>query len=123
MASEVPEKGVVLLSVWSSMFGNRARIALEEKKVDYVYREEDLGNKSAALLRLNPVYKKIPVLVHDGRPICESLVILQYIDEVWEGGPTSPRLLPSDPFARANARFWADFIDHMVLSICVFISL
>ena len=67
MASEMPEKGVVLLSVWSSMFGNRARIALEEKKVDYVYREEDLGNMSNALLRLNPVYKKILVLFHDGR--------------------------------------------------------
>ncbi|XP_078436667.1 glutathione S-transferase U25-like [Wolffia australiana] len=112
MASEVSEKGVVLLGMWASMFGMRARIALEEKGIEYEYREEDLANKSETLLRLNPVHKKIPVLVHDGRTVCESLVILHYIDEVWPAAPS--KLLPSDPFARAHARFWADFIDKKV---------
>nr|DAD18886.1 TPA_asm: hypothetical protein HUJ06_020349 [Nelumbo nucifera] len=31
-----------------------------------------------------PVYKKIPVLIHNGKPICKSIIIIQYIDEVWK---------------------------------------
>ncbi|KAL8137648.1 hypothetical protein V2J09_003649 [Rumex salicifolius] len=104
-------KDVVLLDFWASMFGMRARIALSEKGVDYDYKEEDLFNKGNFLLKMNPVHKKIPVLIHHGRPICESLVIVQYIDEVWT---KTPPLLPSDPYERAQARFWADYIDKKV---------
>jgi glutathione S-transferase len=57
------------------------------------------------------IYKKIPVLIHDGKPISESLIIVQYIDEVWSD---KAPLLPSDPYQRAQAHFWADFIDKKV---------
>ncbi|XP_027329246.1 glutathione S-transferase 3-like [Abrus precatorius] len=103
---------VVLLDFDLSMFGIRVRIALAEKGVKYEYKEEDLVNtKSALLLQMNPIHKKIPVLVHNGKPICESLIIVQYIDEVWKD--KSP-LLPTDPYQRAQARFWADFVDNKV---------
>lgn len=99
---------MVLLDFWPSMFGIRVRIALAEKGVKYEYKEEDLKNKSPLLLQMNPVHKKIPVLIHNGRPVCESPIIVQYIDEVWKD---KARLLPSDPYQRAQARFWVDFID------------
>ncbi|XP_022931331.1 probable glutathione S-transferase [Cucurbita moschata] len=99
---------VKLLDFWPSMFGIRVRIALAEKGVAYEYMEQDLRNKSPLLLQMNPVHKKIPVLVHNGRPICESSIIVQYIDEVWKD---KAPLLPSDPYHRAQARFWVDFID------------
>ncbi|CAH2056879.1 unnamed protein product [Thlaspi arvense] len=57
---------VVLLSTWPSMFGMRVQIALAEKGVKYEYREEDLTKKSDLLLKMNPVHKKIPVLIHNG---------------------------------------------------------
>ncbi|CAJ1957928.1 unnamed protein product [Sphenostylis stenocarpa] len=102
---------VVLLDFRPSPFGMRVRIALAEKGIKYEYREEDLKNKSPLLLQMNPVHKKIPVLIHEGKPICESLIAVQYIDEVWND--TNP-LLPSDPYQRAQARFWADYVDKKI---------
>ncbi|KAI4333381.1 hypothetical protein L6164_018203 [Bauhinia variegata] len=102
---------VVLLDFWPSPFGMRLRIALAEKGVKYEYKDEDLRNKSPLLLQMNPVHKKIPVLIHNAKPICESLIAVQYIDEVWNH--KSP-LLPSDPYQRAQARFWADYVDKKI---------
>ncbi|XP_031266557.1 glutathione S-transferase U19-like [Pistacia vera] len=106
MASEV-----VLLDLLHSPFATRVRIALAEKEVEFESREEDLSNKSPLLLKMNPVNKQIPVLIHKGKPICESLVIVEYIDEVWNH--KSP-LLPSHPCLRAHARFWGDYIDKKI---------
>ncbi|KAF5473114.1 hypothetical protein F2P56_009752 [Juglans regia] len=102
---------VILLNSSMSAFGMRVRIALIEKGIKYEHCEEDLNNKSDLLLKMNPVHKKIPTLIHNGKSVCESLIIVQYIDEVWND--RSP-LLPSDPYQRAQARFWADFVDKNV---------
>ncbi|KAK4267338.1 hypothetical protein QN277_024130 [Acacia crassicarpa] len=102
---------VVLLDEWLSMYGTRARIALAEKGIKYEFKEEHLDNKSPLLLQMNPIHKKIPVLIHKGKPICESLIIVQYIDEVWNH---TASLLPSDPYIKAQALFWADFVNKKV---------
>ncbi|RHN74661.1 putative glutathione transferase [Medicago truncatula] len=105
---------VILLDYWVSPFGMRVRIALAEKGIKHEYREEDLRNKSPLLLQMNPVHKKIPVLIHNGKSICESLIAVQYIDEVWN--EKSP-LLPSDPYQRSQARFWADYVDKKIYEV------
>jgi len=99
---------VKLLGAWPSPYVNRVQIALNLKSIDYEFLEQSFGSKSELLLKSNPVYKKIPVLIHGEKPICESLIIVQYIDEVWTTGPS---LLPSDSYDRAIARFWAAYID------------
>lgn len=105
---------LALLDFYPSPFGMRVRIALAVKGIQYEYKEQDLRNKSPLLLQSNPVHKKIPVLLHNGNPVCESLIIVQYIDEVWK--EKSP-LLPSDPYQRAQARFWADYVDKKVYEV------
>ncbi|XP_011086420.1 glutathione S-transferase U17-like [Sesamum indicum] len=102
------EEEVKVIGSCVSPFAVRTMIAFNIKCVEYKLIEENIFNKSALLLKSNPIYKKIPVLIHGQRPICESLVILQYIDEVWASGPP---ILPSDPYGRAIARFWAAYID------------
>ena len=91
-----------LLGLPLSPFVISVRMALNMKGVSrYEYVDEDPSNKSELLLKSNPVHKKVPVLIHNGKPICESLVILQYVDELFAGRS----ILPTDPYERATARF------------------
>ena len=106
-----------------SPFTARARLALELRGVAHELLDEPLGPaKSARLLAANPVYGKIPVLLlPDGRAICESAVIVQYVEDVARatscGGGADGEdclLLPEDPYERAMHRFWTAYIDDKV---------
>jgi len=55
---------VVLLNSWASPFGMRERITIAEKGIKYEPRDEDLKTKSSLLLQMNPVHKKVLVLIH-----------------------------------------------------------
>jgi len=107
------EGDLKLLGAWVSPYVMRVRMVLEQKGLSYEYLEQDLLNKSELLLKHNPIHKKVPVLIHVDRSICESLVVLQYIDENWSG--TGPLVLPVDPYERAVARFWAAYVDDKLL--------
>ncbi|KAL7132853.1 hypothetical protein ABFS83_12G102800 [Erythranthe nasuta] len=84
---------VKLVRAWFSSYCTRVELALKAR------------NKSYLLLKQNPVHKKVPVMLHKGNSISESLIILEYID-CWKDGPT---LLPCDPYRRAQVRFWANY--------------
>ncbi|XP_010460212.1 PREDICTED: glutathione S-transferase U13-like [Camelina sativa] len=101
---------VKLIGSWSSPFALRARVALHLKSVKYEYLDEPdvIKLKSELLIKSNPIHKKVPVLIHGDVSICESLNIVQYVDEAWSSDPS---ILPSQPYDRASARFWAQYVD------------
>ncbi|CAL5192199.1 unnamed protein product [Lathyrus oleraceus] len=97
---------VMLFGMVISPFVTRVEIALKLKGIEYKYVEEKAGNLSEKAIKYNPVYKKVPIFVHNEKHISESIVILEYIDETWKQNP----ILPSDPYEKALARFWSKFI-------------
>lgn len=119
---EAPEK-VKLFGMWASPYVLKVKWALSIKGVEYEYVEEDLRNKSDDLLEHNPVHKKVPVLLYRGKPVAESDVIVEFVDEAWShrGG----RILPDDPYdpyERAMARFWVRFVHDKVSAAVFFCS-
>ena len=95
---------LVLHHYWRSSASYRARIALNLKGLSYriapVHLLEDGGQQHHAGYRAMNPQALVPTLVHGGRPIGQSLAIIEYLDEVFPG----PRLLPADPLQRAAAR-------------------
>lgn len=114
------EEQLLLLDFWVSPFCQRVKIALAEKGVAYDSKEEEdlFGGKSDLLLKSNPVYQKVPVFLYNGKPVLESTNIVYFIDENWP----SPPFLPSCPYGRSRARFWADYIDKKVSSFLFYFN-
>ncbi|MBA0792867.1 hypothetical protein Gohar_017328 [Gossypium harknessii] len=103
---------VLLLGIWASPYTKRVELALKLKGISYEYVEEDMFNKSPLVFKYNPIHQRLPILVHNGNPIVESLVIIEYIDETWKNGPP---ILPADPYKKSQLRFWATFIHQSQL--------
>ncbi len=94
-----------------SNYYNKVKLALLEKGVPFT--EEAVMTKSTdpAVLAASPL-GKIPFIRTPHGPLCESQVILDYLDAAYPQVP----LLPADPFAAAKVHELATFIDlHLEL--------
>jgi glutathione S-transferase len=78
----------------------RVRIVLAEKGIDHDMVEIDLSDRPAWLYEKNPA-GRVPVIEEDGgRPLSESAVIMEFLEERYP----QPPLLPADPADRAAVR-------------------
>ena len=88
----------------------KVRLTLNEKGLDWTEHLLDLrrGDQLAPEYRkLNP-NAEVPTLVHDGLPLIESTVIMEYLDETFP----DPPLKPADPIGRARMRLWTKWPDE-----------
>lgn len=86
----------------------RVRIVLAEKGVEYDVVEVDLADRPAWIYEKNAT-GRVPVLEEDDRPLPESAVVMEFLEERYP----EPRLLPVDPADRAFARLVAFRADEL----------
>ena len=97
---------VKLYSFWRSSACYRVRIALNLKRVAFETMVVNLpGNQQhdAAFKEINP-QEIIPVLMHGGRVLRQSLAIMEYLDETWPENPLLPSVARDRQRARAIAQ-------------------
>jgi len=92
----------------------RARIVLAEKHIPHALEFIDLSNKPDWFMEVSPL-GKVPVLCVDGRPLFESSVIAEYLDDI---SPAS--LHPSDSLEKAHNRSWIEFASATLASVATF---
>jgi glutathione S-transferase len=88
----------------------RSRIVLLEKGLHHDIEFIELANKPAWFLEISPM-GRVPVLLFDGRPVFESMIINELLNELYP----DPPLFPGDPIARAEGRGWIVFANDVVM--------
>src|SRR5256714_14142757 len=103
----------------NSVCAQKVRIALAEERLEF--REHLV---TAAGDQFDPKYMQlnpnavVPTLVHDGRPVIESSVILYYLEEAF----AEPALMPRDLHERALVRQYNKLIDEYVHNSCTILT-
>jgi glutathione S-transferase len=97
-----------------STAAQKVRLVLAEKGLAWESRYVDPSldkrqQHDPDYLKLNP-RGVVPTLIHDGRAIRESQVILEYLEDVFP----NPPLRPSDPYERARMRVWCKLVDEFL---------
>jgi glutathione S-transferase len=103
----------------NSVCAQKVRMVLAEKGLEY--REHLMTLRGDQFepqyMRLNP-NAVVPTLVHDGRPVIESSVILYYLEEAFP----EPPLMPHDLHQRALVRQYNKVIDEYVHNSCTILT-
>ncbi|MDX1284320.1 MAG: glutathione S-transferase family protein, partial [Draconibacterium sp.] len=92
-----------LISFTLCPYVQRAMIVLNEKNIPFDIEYIDLSEPPPWFYDISPL-EKVPVLLVNGEPLFESMVICEYLDEITEGS-----LYPEDALKRAKNRAWIEF--------------
>lgn len=100
---------LVLHHYWRSSSSWRVRFALAHKGIAFESNAIDLlkgAQKAASFVEQSPM-GLVPCLVVDGRPLTESVAILEWLEEL----QPSPPLYPKDRWARARTRQLVELVN------------
>ena len=88
-------------------------IALYEKDIAFDYRSVDpaFPDHMPELKAHWPV-GQFPLIVHDGVPVFETSIIIEYLDRL----VPEPRMIPEDPDAALKVRLFDRIFDHHVMN-------
>jgi glutathione S-transferase len=104
----------------SSVCAAKVRLTLAEKQLEWKGHYIDIlkgGQFASSYVRLNPK-AVVPTLIHDDKPILESTVICEYLDEVFPDRP----LKPASARERAEMRIWTKAVDELLHPMCAEIT-
>jgi glutathione S-transferase len=102
---------IVLCGLPLSNYYNKVKLVLLEKGVPFVEERVPTGSTDEAVLSASPL-GKIPFLRTPFGPLCESQVIVDWIEAAYP----QPALLPTDTFEAAKVREIVAFIElHLEL--------
>ncbi|MEL7345791.1 MAG: glutathione S-transferase family protein [Pseudomonadota bacterium] len=100
----------------SSVCAAKVRFAMDEKGLqwDGVYIDILKGEQfTEEYLKLNPK-GVVPTLVHGDLVIQDSTVIIEYLDQI----EPATSVHPTDPFERAQVRYWTKAVDEDLHPAC-----
>ncbi|ARD70012.1 Glutathione S-transferase BbdE (plasmid) [Aminobacter sp. MSH1] len=102
---------VVLYHGLASTCSKKVRLSLYEKGIPFESKLLDLQKfeqHDSEYLKLNP-NGVVPTLVHNGQPIIESSLIIEYIEDAFDG----PLLQAKDAFTRYKVAYWLKYSDDV----------
>jgi glutathione S-transferase len=102
---------ITLCGFGLSNYYNKVKLALLEKQIPFAEELVMTGSSDEAVLCATPL-GKVPFIRTPQGSLCESQVILDYLDSAYPAHP----LIPADPFAAAKVRELCTFVDlHLEL--------
>lgn len=99
---------IKLISFTLCPYVQRAMIVLNEKNIPFDIEYIDLSAPPAEFYDISPL-EKVPVLLVDEKPLFESMVICDYLDEISENS-----LYPENAFDKAQNRAWIEFSNEIL---------
>ena len=100
---------ITLCGMSLSNYYNKVKIVLLEKGIPFTEEVQRTGSKDDTVLNATPL-GKIPFIKVDGQTLCESQVIVDFLEARF---PEQP-LLPADPLAAAKVRELIAFMELYV---------
>ena len=100
---------ITLHGITLSNYYNKVKIVLLEKGVPFTEETVRTGSTDDAILDATPL-GKVPFIRIDGQALCESQVIVDYLEAQYP----QPALVPADPLAAAKVRELCTFLELYV---------
>ncbi|WP_162057784.1 glutathione S-transferase [Undibacterium sp. KW1] len=99
-----------LIGSTTSPFVRKVRVVMAEKKLDYVFVQENVWATDTTIQQSNPLGKVPCLLMEDGGAMFDSRVIVEYIDTLTPVG----KLIPSQGRERVEVKCWEALADGIM---------